>query len=245
MNKKWYEVIDFYRLTALVLIWVSAWIFMIPWKQDITTPYFENVWGSFLAFFGAVKEESVYIQQLPDFFSGVFSLFLIIILHFKGILTITTPINNSVKKHKSLIIFLNVISIIVHTLFFAMLIKVSLFPNTQGSNSSIEQKKNLYIMIFATVCITGMILGGIILSKIFILIFSIALLFFNITFISSIMGLWGFVAIVLSAIGFYLEFCVNGFNKKNLLIELNYISGKYDNFELKGKNYDKIESDNS
>ena len=65
--------------------------------------------------------------------------------------------------------------------------------------------------------------------------------------------------VIFAAAGFYLEFCVNGFKKENLMIDLAYISGKYEKLELKakdevpqiaekiqkGKNNDKIKSNNS
>lgn len=103
-----------------------------------------------------------------------------------------------------------------------------------------------------------MLLGGSAIAKILMIIFSLAAMFFNVNFVSSTMGIWGFIAILFAAAGFYLEFCIDGFQKENLLIDFAYISGKYEKLELKskdefseitakfkkGKNNDKIKSDN-
>lgn len=262
MNKKWFEIIDFYRLTGIVLIWISAWIFMIPWKTDITSPYFDNVWGAFFAFFGAVAEKNVKTQQLPDLLSGIFALAFIFLLHLRGILNITDNAKLSekdFKRNRLLIVCMNILSIIVHTLFFAMLIKIFIFPDKGNSAVLARLEQNFTVTVLFAVCITGMLLGGAAVSKILMIIFSLAAIFFNVNFVSSTMGIWGFIAIIFAATGFYLEFCVNGFKKENLLIDLAYISGKYEKLELKakdevsqivakiqkGKNNDKIKSNNS
>lgn len=238
MNKKWFEVIDFYRLSGIVLIWISAWIFMIPWKTDITLPYFDNVWGTLFAFFGAAAEKNVKIQQIPDLLSGLFSLGLIFILHLRGILSITYRNRLSEedrKKHKPLIVCMNILSIIVHTLFFAMLIKIFLFPDKGNSTAIARLQQNFSVTFLSAVCITGMILGGTAISKVLIIIFSLTAIFFNVNFVSSTMGLWGFIAIIFAASGFYLEFCIDGFKKENIMIDLACISGKYEKLELKAK----------
>ncbi len=262
MNKKWFEIIDFYRLTGIVFIWISAWIFMIPWKTDITSPYFDNVWGAFFAFFGAVAEKNVKTQQMPDLLSGIFALALIFLLHLRGILNITDNEKLSekdLKNHRLLIVCMDVLSIIVHTLFFAMLIKIFIFPDKGNSAVLARLEQNFTVTVLFAVCITGMLLGGAAISKILMIIFSLAAIFFNVNFVSSTMGIWGFIAIIFAAAGFYLEFCVNGFKKENLMIDLAYISGKYEKLELKakdevpqiaekiqkGKNNDKIKSNNS
>ncbi len=268
MNKKWFEIIDFYRLTGIVFIWISAWIFMIPWKADITSPYFDNVWGAFFAFFGAVAEKTVKTQQMPDLLSGLFALAFIFLLHLRGILNITDNEKLSekdLKNHRLLIVCMNIFSIIVHTLFFAMLIKIFLFPDKGNSAVLARLEQNFTVTVLFAVCITGMLLGGAAVSKILMIIFSLAAIFFNVNFVNSTMGIWGFIAIIFAATGFYLEFCVNGFKKENLMIDLAYISGKYEKLELKakneileikqstetmqkiqkGKNNDKIKSNNS
>lgn len=261
MNKKWFEIIDFYRLTGIVFIWISSWIFMIPWKADITSPFFDNVWGVFFAFFGAVAEKTVATQQMPDFLSGLFALAFIFILQLKGILSIADNKNlseNDFREHKPLIVSMNILSIIVHTLFFAILIKIFLFPDKGNSAVSARLQQNLVVTVLFAVSITGMLLGGSAISKILMIIFSLAAMFFNVNFVSSTMGIWGFIAILFAAAGFYLEFCIDGFQKENLLIDFAYISGKYEKLELKskdelseitakfkkGKNNDKIKSDN-
>lgn len=262
MNKKWFEIIDFYRLTGIVFIWISAWIFMVPWKVDITSPYFDNVWGVFFAFFGAVAEKTVKTQQMPDLISGIFALVFIFLLHLRGILNITDNEKISEKdltNHKLLVVCMNILSIIVHTLFFAVLIKIFIFPDKGNSAISARLEQNFTVTVVFAVCATGMLLGGAAISKILMIIFSLAAIFFNVNFVNNTMGIWGFIAILFAATGFYLEFCVDGFKKENLMIDLAYISGKYEKLELnakdelsqimpksqKGKNNDKIKSNNS
>ncbi len=262
MNKKWFEIIDFYRLTGIVFIWISAWIFMVPWKVDITSPYFNNVWGVFFAFFGAVAEKTVKTQQMPDLISGIFALVFIFLLHLRGILNITDNEKISEKdlmNHKLLVVCMNIFSIIVHTLFFAVLIKIFIFPDKGNSAISARFEQNFTVTVVFAVCATGILLGGAAISKILMIIFSLAAIFFNVNFVNNTMGIWGFIAILFAATGFYLEFCVDGFKKENLMIDLAYISGKYEKLELKaknefsqimpksqkGKNNDKIKSNNS
>ena len=236
MRKKWYEIIDFYRLTGLVLIWVSSWILMIPWKADITSPYFNNIWGALFALFGAVAEKTVKTQQSPDLLCGLLGLLLMTILQFRGIINITGSQKLSEtdsKRNKCLIVCMNLLSIIVHTLFFTLLIKIFIFPD-KGASSMLERlQQNLIITLFAAVCIAGMIFGAVSLSKIFLIIFSLAAMFFNINFVSSVMGVWGFIAILFSISGFYLEFCFKSFNRDHLLIDLAFLLGHYDKLELK------------
>ncbi len=236
MNKKWFEVIDFYRLTGLVCIWISSWIFMIPWKADITSPYFDNFWGALFAFFGAAAKKTATIQQTPDLICGIFALCVIVVLNLRGILNIADNSKFSeqdLKEHKLLIVCLNILSIIVHTLFFTLLIKIFLFPDKGDSAIMSRLKQNFGVTIFAAVCITGMILGSVSISKILLIIFSFVTIFLNVSFVSSTMGAWGFVAILLAAIGFYLEFCFDSFNKKNLAVDLALLAGRYDKLELK------------
>lgn len=236
MNKKWFEIIDFYRLTGIVCIWISSWIFMIPWKTDITSPYFENFWGALFAFFGAAAKKTATVQQTPDLMCGLFALLVISVLQLRGILNIfdTSKFSEKdFKEHKFLIVLMNILSIIVHTLFFTMLIKIFLFPDKGDSSMIVRLKQDFGITIFATICITGMILGGTAIAKLILIIFSLAAIFMNVSFVSSTMGIWGFIAILFAAAGFYLEFCFNGFKKENLLIDLALISGKYEKLELK------------
>ena len=127
----------------------------------------------------------------------------------------------------------------MHTLFFTMLIKIFLFPDKGTSALTARLTQNITITLFSTICITGMILGAQNIARLIVIIFSIAALFFNINFVSSTMGVWGFIAILLAAAGFYLEFCFNGFSKEHLLIDLAFIAGKYDRLELKSKDESK------
>ena len=105
-KKNWWNYVDFFKLTGLLLIWVSAWLFMLPSKMKI------NVW------------------QLPDLLSSVFALILMTILQLRGIFSFVPKLSKQ-KESKSIEITLNTLSIIVHTLFFTMLVKVFIFPNTE------------------------------------------------------------------------------------------------------------------
>ena len=242
MKKKWYEIIDYYRLTGIVLLWTASWIFMIPWKTEIISPFYNNIWGALFAVFGAAAQKSVEVQQTPDLASGLFALVLIIVLQLRGIFNITHTVTLSEedsKRHKFIIVATNLLSIIVHTLFFTMLIKIFLFPDKGSSALTARLTQNITITLFSTICITGMILGAQNIARLIVIIFSIAALFFNINFVSSTMGVWGFIAILLAAAGFYLEFCFNGFSKEHLLIDLAFIAGKYDRLELKSKDESK------
>lgn len=238
MKKFWYQIIDFYRLIGMTLIWLSSWIFMIPWKTDITTPFYDNIWGGIFALFGATARKTVETQQTPDLLSGLIALFIIILLQLRGIfcLTINPEISEKDdKKHRPLIVILNLLSIIVHTLFFTMLVKIFLFPDKGLSSMAERLQQNMTLTVFTAVCVTGMVLGAANLARFLIVIFSLVAIFFNVNFVSSTMGIWGFLAIIFAVAGFYLEFFYCGINKNNLLMDLAFISGKYEKLELKAK----------
>lgn len=229
MKTKWYDEIDFYKLTGITMIWISSWIFMLPVKTNINTPIFDNVWGEFLSVFGAVTPSTTEAQQTPDLASGIIALITVTILHLRGILTITSPGKEKIieKNNSLLITILSVLSLIAHTLFFTLLAKIFLFPN-DGSSSVIQSlRENIYITIFAAFCIGGMLMGMQSLAKILIILFSMAALLKNVNFVSSYMGVHGFIAIILAAAGFYLEFVKDGFSKRTLLIEANMLLGNY------------------
>ena len=233
IGKKWYEVIDFYKLTGLVLIWISAWIFMIPHEVDVNTPFFDNVWGAFFSVFGVYKNESSNSQQLPDLMSGLAALFVMIVLQLRGIFSVTGSSfsqSENKKTHRAMITILDIFSILIHTLFFTMVIKIFLFPET-GNVVTIydKMKENIGITIFTAVAVSGMVFGVPSLAKLFlVLLFGVGV-FKNLSMVSRMMGLSGFIAIVFSVIGFYLEFCAGSFDKNRLLVDLNILSGHYDN----------------
>lgn len=209
---------------------------MLPWKTDITTPFYNNIWGALFAIFGATVEKTVEAQQTPDLVSGVIALCVIIILHLRGILSLTNNVNFSQadsKRHKALIIGLNILSIIVHTLFFTMLVKIFIFPDTGLSSMATRLQTNVKLLVFTAVCVTGMILGAASLAKLFMILFVLISIFLNVNFVSSTMGIWGFVAILAATSGFYLEFCYDGFTRRNLLLDATFLAGKYDRIEIK------------
>lgn len=235
-EKKWYEAIDFYKLTGIVFLWVSSWLFMIPHYVDVNTPFFDNVWGAFFAFFGAYKQETSVSQQLPDLMSGLIALSLMIILQLRGIFSVTSENSadsseensDSENKHRVLITVLNILSIIVHSLFFSMMIKIFLFPETGETATIYERMRlNLGITIFTSCAITGMVFGVPSLSKFFLVLLFAVGVFKNISVVSNIMGVAGFVAVLLSILGFYLEFCAGSFDKNKLLLDLAILSGRY------------------
>lgn len=238
MKKFWYQIIDFYRLTGLTLIWLSSWIFMIPWKSDITTPFYNNVWGGIFAIFGATAKKTIETQQTPDLLSALIALVIILLLQLRGIfcLTNTTDLSSQEnKKHKPLIVILNLLSIIVHTLFFTMLVKIFLFPDKGLSSMAARLSQNIALTVFSAVCITGMVLGAANLARFIVVIFSIVAIFCNVNFVSSTMGVWGFVAILCAVAGFYLQFFYCGINQQRLRMDLAFLSGNYDQLEFKKK----------
>lgn len=231
-KKNWWNYVDFFKLTGLLLIWVSAWLFMLPSKMKINEPYFENIWGNIFAFLGFSKIKTVKVWQLPDLLSSVFALILMTILQLRGIFSFVPKLSKQ-KESKSIEITLNTLSIIVHTLFFTMLVKVFIFPNTETSNFMQQLKNDMFMTIFCTICITGMILGARAISRLLLVIFSFYAIFKNINFMSTSLGIWGFAAIVCAVVGFYLEFCTDGFDKTRLLMDLHFLAGNYDSLVLK------------
>ena len=233
-RKKWYETIDFFKLTGLTLLWVSAWLFMVPHQVDIQSPFFDNVWGAFLKVFGASKAETSSAQQLPDLMSGLAALFIMIILQLRGVFSLTTPCDfssgSSEKKgNGAVIVFLNIISVLVHTLFFTMLVKIFLFPDNGATASIYESMKlNFGITIFTVAMVTGMLFAVPSLSRIFMVLLFAVGIFKNISVISSIMGLTGFIAALCGVLGFYLEFIAGGFDKNKMLADLAVLSGHYE-----------------
>lgn len=234
--KPWWQVINFYKLIGLVLIWISAWLFMMPIKVDITAPYFENFWGELFAVFGVYKQELVNAQQKPDLLSALAALVLMIILQVRGIFKFTQNDETEEIKIRPVTVFLNLLSVLIHTIFFTMLIKVFVFPSTGENHAILDKlKADIGMTIFATVCITGTILGAQSLARLILILFSAVCIFKNITFINNALGLWGFAAILCAVAGFYLEFCGGGISKKNLLLDLNFLAGKYEAMTLKAK----------
>lgn len=229
-KRPWWQLINFYRLTGLVLIWLSSWIFMMPFHIETTAPIFEDLWGTIASAFGVVKRVNVKIQQTPDLLSGLFSLVLIIILQLRGIFSVLdeTVKQQDKRNNEFLFILLNIISILVHTLFFTIIVKIFLFPDIGDSSIVQNMKKDIAITIFMTFCITGMVLGAQSIAKLLMLLLFGVAIFKNITTISSAFGVYGFIAFMLAAIGFYLEFYAMGFNKEKFLLDMKFLSGKYE-----------------
>ena len=209
---------------------------MIPSKVNINAPVFNNIWGELLKIAGIAQNQNVKIQQTPDFISTLVALVIIGILQFRGIIRITTPTDNDSKsEHRFLFTIVNLLSIIVHTLFFTILIKIVVFPNSGLTNVLQTLHQNLFLTIFISISIAGMIFGAQSVSKILMILFVFVLMFKNISLINSSLGTWGFAAIISSVCGFYLEFIPESFNRRNLLLDLNFYLGKYENIELRAK----------
>ena len=235
-RKKWYETIDFFKLTGLTLLWVSAWLFMVPHQVDIQSPFFDNIWGAFLKVFGVSKAETSSAQQLPDLMSALAALFIMIILQLRGIFSFTAAnydfsSDSSEKKDSTaVIVILNIISVLVHTLFFTMLIKIFLFPDNGATASIYESMKlNFGITIFTVCMVTGMLFAVPSLSRLFMVLLFAVGIFKNISVISSIMGLTGFIAVLCGVLGFYLEFLAGSFDKNKMLADFAVLSGHYEN----------------
>ncbi len=242
----WWKVINFYKLIGLVLLWIASWLFMMPLNVEIATPYFNNIWGELLSVIGIYQKQSVLSQQRPDLLSGLIALFIMIILQVRGIFSFTLQkdkLNNPInlEEHKPLTVFLNLLSILIHTLFFTMIIKIFLFPNTGLSTTFLDRlKADIGMTIFAAVSITGMLLGAQSIARIILIIFSAVCVFKNINFVNQALGIWGFVAILFTAAGFYLEFCGGGIDTSKLLLDFTFLIGKYDSISLKAKEESKV-----
>ena len=230
-TKKWYESLDFYRLTGIVLLWISAWLFMMPHESEVNAPFFDNVWGAFFSAFGIHKNEVSAIQQTPDLMTALASVFLMIFLQLRGIFRVAIVQKQDENQKDSALLFtlLNLFSIIVHSLFFAVVFKMFFFPNG-GTTASVyaAMKENIGITVFAACCITGIILGVPSISRLLIVLLFCVGIFKNISTVSRIMGTTGFVAAILSVSGFFLEFSAGGFDKERFLTELAVLSGHYE-----------------
>ncbi len=247
-SKKWYEVVDFYKLTALVFLWVSSWLFMFPHDIDTKAPVFDNVWGAFFSVFGATKSEVSTAQQIPDLMSGAVAVLLMLILQLRGIFSVTTGFDGTedsdvggkdagsftpekkTGRAGPLVVFLNILSILVHALFFSVLTKIFLFPNMAESFTVYEKmRQNMVVTVFTACSITGMVFGVPSFSKFCLLLFFGVGLFKNISFISASMGVLGFVAVLFAVVGFYLEFLAGGIDRRKLRADLSVLSGTYRN----------------
>ncbi len=228
--KKWHETIDFYKLTGIVFLWVSAWIFMIPHSVDVNTPFFDNIWGAFFSVLGFSRKETSTSQQLPDLMSGLFSLLVMIVLQLRGIFSVVGNDDNqeSRKSCRALVTFLNILSILVHALFFSMMVKIFLFPETGASVSIYDRmKENLGVTVFAACSVGAMVFAVPSVSRLFLVLLFAVGVFKNISLVSGIMGVSGFAAVLFAAVGFYLEFASGSFDKESLLLDLNILSGRY------------------
>ncbi|MCI6316627.1 MAG: hypothetical protein SO238_10705 [Treponema sp.] len=233
MKRPWYKIIDFYRLTGLTLLWISSWLFMLPSKANIQTPFFNNIWGELLTVLGISKNQTIAAQQTPDLISGLIALLVITILQLRGILSVAIPKSEKTEKENpGLYTVMNIFSIIVHTLFFTMLVKIFVFPNNGTSTILQNLQANIAVTIFTAITIAGMIFGAQSIAKILMILFVLVSMFKNINFVNSTLGPWGFVAMITATCGFYLEFCFDSFNRHNLLLDLNFFLGKYNNLQL-------------
>lgn len=217
---------DFYWLAGLLLLWTASWILMLPFQIEKSVPLYENVWGAFLNLFGFNKKISVTVQQTPDFLSGIISLLLILILHLRGIFTVTVKVPQS-RNEKLMTVLQNLLSITVHTLFFTVIFKIFLFPQTGNSSFMTLFQKNIGIAVFVCCSLAGIVLGTPSLSKILLLLFIVISIFINVMTVSDILGLYGFFGVLFTGAGFYLEFFVGGFDSKRFLIELKLYTGRY------------------
>lgn len=206
---------------------------MLPSKADIQTPFFNNIWGELITIFGISQNHTITAQQTPDLLSGLIALLVITILQFRGILSVTIPqTENTKNENRVLYTVINIFSIIVHTLFFTMLVKIFVFPNNGTSTILQNLQANIAVTIFTAVTIAGMIFGAQSIAKILMLLFVLISMFKNINFVNSTLGPWGFVAMSAATCGFYLEFCFDSFNRRNLLLDLNFFLGKYNNLQI-------------
>lgn len=229
-NKQWYQIINFYKLTGLVLIWVSSWLFMTPFLIETNGLVFQNIWGKLLSFIGIVSKENVVVQQKPDLFCGIFSLLFIIILQLRGIFSVIDEKKDIYQKksYELLFILLNVLSIIIHTLYFSLIIKIFVFPELNQSFVSRDIYRNLVFIIFLACSVTAIILSVQSVAKLVMILLLVFCIVKNISVVSDILGVYGFVAILLSAIGFYLEIYSEGINKQKLLIDIKLLACNYD-----------------
>ncbi len=209
---------------------------MIPSKVNVNVPLFNNIWGELISLIGISHNKNINIQQTPDFISTLVALILICILEFRGILKVTTNSSENLKsEHRFLHTLMDLLSIIVHTLFFSILIKIFIFPNYAHSEILKNLHTNITLTVFITFTIAGMIFGAQSIAKVLLILFAFVMIFKNISFINNSLGVWGFIAILASICGFYLEFIPDSFNRKTLLLDLNFFLGRYENLELKAK----------
>lgn len=209
---------------------------MLPAKVNVDAPFFNNIWGEFFRVIGFSQNRNINIQQTPDFISALIALVLISILQFRGILTVTQPASDSLKKENRLLFtVMNLLSIAVHTLFFTMLVKIFIFPNYGTPDVLQNLHTNIALTVFIAFSVAGMIFGAQSVSKILMIAFAFVLMFKNIRLVNSALGVGGFAAILSSVCGFYLEFIQDSFSRKTLLLDLNFFLGRYENIELKAK----------
>lgn len=218
--KKWWQCIDGAKLVALIFIWISAWLFMLPCQAEINSPYFDNIWGSFFLFFGISKKQNFVIYQKPDLISSLISLVFIFILWTRKIIT-----SFIYTKNRNVNMISCIISIIIHAFFLSVLTKVLFFPQTGVSSTGFLEiaKNNISIVVLSTAVFCFMAFGPKSTSAI-----AFAVLFFfciikNIKVVSDLMGDAAFIAILFSVIGFYLDFYSIGLNKMLFFSDLNYL----------------------
>lgn len=231
-KKEWFEIINFYSLFGIVFIWVASWLFLIPYKANVDVPIFDNIWGMFLSLFGIFQKKTTGLQQYPDLLSGIISLIIIIFLQIRGIFSVTSVVDvscNEKDENKFLSIFLSILSILIYTFFFSVIIKIFLFPNLGFSTTPFFEKLkiNFGITIFSVFCIGGIIFGVPSVSKLLFILLIFVSIFKNIKTVSKFMGITGFVAIVFAIIGVCLNLFSGEINKEKLGIDMNILLGRY------------------
>lgn len=215
VKKVWFKIVDFYSIFALVCLWSASWILMFPFQTLSSALVYDNFWGAFFSFFGFVNLSSVNVQILPDFVSGILSLFAILILHYRKIISVTNNLTVQEKsEYKIYCLVANLFSILIHTLFFTVVIKIFIFP-ANGSSDFIFNLKEKFIFTILFCCIlSGIVLGEEKISKSLLIIFLFFLIFFNLKSVSKILAVWGFVAILFAECGLYVEFYSNSIKKR-------------------------------
>ncbi|MEE1167327.1 MAG: hypothetical protein UHP28_09290 [Treponema sp.] len=218
--RRWWRCLDGAKLLALLFLWISSWLFLLPVQSEVNTPYFDNLWGAFLMLFGASKKQTLVVYQKPDLVCSSFSYLFILILWYRG--TISSFCRT---RKKALYLACSIVSIVIHSFFLSIFIKVVLFPQTGADPVSYIEilKSDIGLLLLAATIFCMMAFGPKSTSALaFALLFFVAILK-NIRTVSRLMGDAGFVAITFCVIAFYLEFYAIGFNRILFASDLNYI----------------------
>ena len=115
--RRWWRCLDGAKLLALLFLWISSWLFLLPVQSEVNTPYFDNLWGAFLMLFGASKKQTLVVYQKPDLVCSSFSYLFILILWYRG--TISSFCRT---KKKALYVACSIVSIVIHSFFLSIFI---------------------------------------------------------------------------------------------------------------------------